>query len=79
MNIIHRDHPVYYDDSQANKDAVFERLLEFFVEHKSFFPEHLLQNDDAITDAPNVLAELLEIIKFMPDWFEEDAEFHDGI
>ena len=79
MNIIRKDHSVYYDDSQATKDAVFKRVLKFFAEHEKYFPEQLLQDDDVITDAPTVLAELSEIIKFIPDWFEEDTEFYDGI
>ena len=54
-----------YDDSETIKNAVFERVMEFFKDHEAFSGESIMQSDSPLIDAPNVLADIADnIIKF---------------
>lgn len=58
-----------YDDSESIKNAVFERVMEFFKTHESFSGEQIMQSDSPTIDAPNVLADIADdIIKFSVEW-----------
>lgn len=62
-----------YDDSDSIKNAVFERVMEFFKDHVSFNGECIIQNDISLIDAPNVLADIADdIIKFSVEWKWDD-------
>lgn len=63
---------VSYDDSQEVKDAVFARVMEYFVKHEIFDGESLHQMDNPIIDAPNVLSDICDdIIKFEVKYYGE--------
>lgn len=56
---------VTYNDTQEIRDAVFERVMKYFIEHEAFFGESIHQSDDPIIDAPNVMSDIADdIIKF---------------
>ena len=58
-----------YDDSESIKNAVFERVVEFFYTHEAFSGEQIIQSDSPTIDAPNVLADIANnIIKFTVEW-----------
>lgn len=62
-----------YDDSESVKNAVFERVMEFFKTHESFHGEQIMQSDSPLIDAPNVLADIADnIIKFNVEWKGDD-------
>lgn len=56
---------VTYNDTQEIRDAVFERVMKYFIEHEAFFGESIHQSDGPIIDAPNVMSDIADdIIKF---------------
>jgi hypothetical protein len=59
------DYDVNYRQSYDIKDAVFNRVLEYFLNHKAFSGEVIMQNDNCTIDAAGVLADIADdIIKF---------------
>jgi len=56
---------VEFDDSQAAKEAVFNKILEFFIESESFCGESIMQSDYPLIYAPTLLSEIADdILKF---------------
>lgn len=65
------DGAVAFNNSQATRDEVFDRLIAWYFEHQSFDGECVVQNDNPAMDAPNILAEIADdIIKFDIKWDE---------
>lgn len=62
---------ITYKDDQATRDAVFEKVLAWFIEMESFNGECVIQNDGPSIDAPNLLGDLAD------DFFEFDVEFEE--
>lgn len=59
------DGTIEYEDNQDIRDAVFERVMEYFKEFNAYAGEVIHQSDDPIIYAPNVLSDIAdEIIKF---------------
>lgn len=59
------EYVVTFDDSEAAKQAVFQRLLKFFTHHEAFSGESVMQCDGPQIEAAPLLAELAdEIFKF---------------
>lgn len=66
-----RDGHVSYEDSQDARDAVFERVLAFFLKHESFSGECIMQSDNPQIYAPELLSELAdEVFKFETEYDE---------
>lgn len=64
-NIETDDFVCEYDDSESVKNAVFDRVMDFFKTHESFSGEQIMQSDGPMIDAPSVLADIADdIIKF---------------
>jgi len=64
------DYLAIYNDDQATKDAVFEKVIAFFKRHESFSGESICQCDEPMIDAPYFMAELADkIIKFDVKYF----------
>lgn len=56
---------VSYTDSTEVRDAVFERVMKYFIKHGHFCGEGICQSDNPIIDAPNVMSDIADdIIKF---------------
>lgn len=56
---------VTYNDTPEIRDAVFERVMQYFKEYECFIGEEIHQSDDPIIYAPNVLSDIADdIIKF---------------
>lgn len=69
--VILKDCVVVYDSSPKTRDAVFDRLIDWYFKHGSFNGESIIQCDDPSIDAPNILAEIADhIIKFDVRWDE---------
>lgn len=63
--VILKDCVVVYDSSQKTRNAVFDRLIEWYFEYERFNGESIIQCDDPSMDAPNILASIADnIIKF---------------
>ena len=63
--IVYEDFIVSYDDSDEVKNAVFERVMAYFIEHQAFHGESIHQMDNTIIDAPSVMSDICDdIIKF---------------
>lgn len=69
--VVLSDCAVVFNHNQAIKDAVFEKLINWYFEHREFSGEGIMQCDDTLIDAPNILAHIAEdIIKFDVRWDE---------
>lgn len=53
---------VTVDIDEDKKNEIIEELLTYFDEHSCWRGEAIHQNDDAISEAPTVLAEILDYI-----------------
>lgn len=63
--VILKDCVVMYDNSQETRNAVFDKLREWYFKHKSFNGECIVQCDGPSMDAPSILADIADdIIKF---------------
>lgn len=49
-----------YRDDEATKQAVFDKVVAFFVKHESFHGECIMQSDDPQIYAPELLAEIAD-------------------
>ena len=56
---------VEWNDSPETKDAVFQHLLNWYIEHGAFSGESIMQRDDPQLDAPVILSDIADdVIKF---------------
>lgn len=54
-----------YEDTPEMHKKVFDKVLDYFKKHEAFRGEVIMQCDNPIIDAPNVLAEIADdIISF---------------
>ena len=59
------DGTVTYKDDQTTKDAVFEKVLAWFLEQETFSGECIMQSDAPQLTAPELLSDLADdIFKF---------------
>lgn len=72
MEIKFDDYDVDYEDSDDVRNKVFDRVMQYFKEHECFDGESIMQMDDPIIDAPNVMCDLVDIIGFKTRWHDED-------
>lgn len=62
-----------YEETDEIKQQIFDRVMKYFLEHNSFYGESIMQSDNPIIDAPNVLAEIADdIMKFKVEMKDED-------
>lgn len=61
----------YYDD-QATRNAVFEKLLAWFLKFKAFNGDTIFQCDAPNLDSPNVLGEIADDIFKFDAVYDED-------
>lgn len=67
------DYIVKYPCDSAVKDAVFNRVIKFFIDHETFNAECIMQKDSPQIEAPSLLAEIADdIIKFHHVWKNEE-------
>lgn len=66
MPTIKKDgYEIVYEDTKEIRDAVFERMIDFYKKHNCYCGESIQQMDEPIIDAPNVLSDIADdIIKF---------------
>lgn len=57
-----KDCTATYKDDDATKQAVFDRVLEYFKKHEAFWGESIHQRDDPIMDAPSVMSDIADDI-----------------
>lgn len=63
---------VTYKDDEATKQAVFDRVMAYFLEHEMFHGEGIHQCDATIIDAPSVLSDIADdILCFKIDYKDE--------
>ncbi len=56
---------IKYKDDPETKELVFQKVVNYFVDHQCFFGESVFQNDEVQLDAPEFLSELAdEYLKF---------------
>ena len=56
---------VTFSEEPSVKDAVFEAVVKFFVDHESFNGESIMQNDNPQMDSPVLLADIADdVLKF---------------
>lgn len=59
------DYTVIHSSTPEMHKAVFDAVMNYFLAHKAFHGEVIVQSDDCVIDAPNVMAHIADdIIKF---------------
>lgn len=63
---------VTYKDSQTTRDAVFTKVLAWFLDQEIFCGESIMQNDATQLTAPELLSEIADdVLQFDVMWDEE--------
>ena len=63
---------VTYNDDQITRDAVFDKLLEWFVEQESFSGESIMQSDGPQIDGPVLLSDIADdLFEFQVNYDED--------
>ena len=69
MIIDDNDVTVEFSNDAATKNAVFDRLIQFFISQGVFCGESIMQIDNAQIEAPLLLADIADnILKFKITW-----------
>lgn len=64
-----KDSIITFNADEATKQAVFDRVLAYYVAHDQFFGEGIHQCDETIIDAPNVMSDIADnVLKFQVEW-----------
>jgi hypothetical protein len=64
---------VSFEDSPALRDAVFNRILSWFLEHECFSGEGVMQCDAPQLTAAPMLADIAdELFRFTFEWKDDD-------
>lgn len=59
-----KDYSVSYKDDPETKDKVFNALLAWYKEQEVFHGESLMQCDEPVIAAPEILCDLIDVIDF---------------
>lgn len=59
---------VSYELTEDKKDKIIEHLMKYIKNHDCIDGEHLMQDDECLTDAPNVLCDILDVFEFQSEW-----------
>jgi hypothetical protein len=60
---------VSFRDDAEIKEKVFNEVLKFYIKHEAFVGEVIMQSDDCIIDAPEVLSDIADkIIMFTTNY-----------
>lgn len=70
---------VTFDDSRETRDRVFDMLIEnYYARLCSFSGESIMQDDESISDAPDILADIADdILKFDVRYDKLDEKYDD--
>jgi len=59
------DYDITYELNNDLKVAIYQAVLGYFIRHKAFSGEHIMQDDSCIIDAPELLSYIAdEIFEF---------------
>jgi len=65
------DVTITYKDDQATKEAVFKKVVDWFMDQETFSGESLMQSDAPQLEAPVLLSDLADdILQFKVVWDE---------
>lgn len=64
---------ITFDETEELKQAVYDRVLKFFVDMESFCGESIMQSDDPIIEAPIVMSDIADdLFKFDVEYIEDE-------
>jgi hypothetical protein len=72
MQIEVKDYMVEYEDIPEMHKKVFDAVLNYFKKHHAFHGEVIMQCDNTIIDAPNVLSNIADNIMKFKVTYKED-------
>lgn len=62
MKITEDTYTVTIPESVKIREAVFEAIIDWMIEHGAYIGEAIIQTDDCIMDAPELLANIVDNI-----------------
>ncbi len=71
MKLIGRECTVVIDDSPEVRDAVFQRVVQFFQENDCWHEESVAQSDVVSQEGPQFAADLVALLEPQVEWIEE--------
>lgn len=58
------DYLYEFNETAELKELVYQKVLNWFKEHNSFHSETIMQNDDTLIDAPELLSDICDNFNF---------------
>ena len=55
---------VQFIESNELKNTVYDKILEWYKKHNAFHAETIMQYDNTLIEAPELLSEIVELFKF---------------
>jgi len=68
FEIYNGDVKVSYEMTEDKKDRIISEIMKYVKKHDCVDAEHLMQDDDCLIEAPEVLSDILEIFDFKTIW-----------
>jgi hypothetical protein len=71
-----KDCIIQFEDSEALRDLVFYKLIEWYTKHQLFSGESIMQSDRGIIESPVLLSDIADyVIKFDVQWKDDLDSF----
>lgn len=69
------DLEVTYNETDELKDEVFQKLIDFFKKYNAFSGDSIMQNDDPLIYASELLSDICDdLICFKENWTDDPDE-----
>ena len=56
--------------TEEKKDKIIEHLMKYIKKHNCIDGEHLMQDDNCLIEAPDVLCDILDEFDFKTNWVD---------
>lgn len=64
------DLKVSYEMTEEKKDKIIEHIMKYVKKHDCIDGEHLMQDDECLIYAPDVLCDILDVFDFKTEWVD---------
>jgi len=68
-----KDIRITFNETEELKQAIYDRVLKFFVDMESFWGESIMQSDNPQIEAPIVMSDIADdLFKFDVEYIEDE-------
>ena len=58
------------NNTKEKKDKIIEHIMKYVKKHDCIDGEHLMQDDECLIYAPDVLCDILDVFDFKTEWVD---------